>query len=215
MKIIVIILVGLTLNLFAVGELVWLERIFNSAKDIAEKASDFSKSVDIAEDLKLIEQEQSEKLGYQSKFMKDIDESNSVLDYIDNQVKVDHDTIRTLDSIHDASELTDKYFGYSPYEEVYIKYSDQALKTINDALADAEKSGEINSQDAHNKMDAYQNSKIIIEQAKTNDLLAQQLTNQAVQQQLAQEQAEKDRQSIVTRSNDDRIFFRKYRRFMR
>ena len=75
-------------------------------------------------------------------------------------------------------------------------------------MADAEKSGEINSQDAHNKMDAYQNSKIIIEQAKTNDLLAQQLTNQAVQQQLAQEQAEKDRQSIVTRSNDDRIFFR-------
>ena len=78
--------------------------------------------------MKLIEQKQSDDLRYQSKFMKDLDQSDSVIDYIDHQVKVDHDTIDTLDTLYDASELTDKYFGYSPYEDTYIPYSDATLQ---------------------------------------------------------------------------------------
>ena len=98
-----------------------------------------------------------------------MDQSDSVIDYIDNQIKVDHDTIDALDALYDASEITDKYFGYSPYEDTYIPYSEATLKTINDALADPKKVKETDSQDAHNKMSAHQSSKIIIEQAKTND----------------------------------------------
>ena len=61
-----------------------------------------------------------------------------------------------MDALYDASELTDKYFGYSPYEDVYIAYSDATFKTINDPLADPKKANEIDSQDAANKLAAHQ-----------------------------------------------------------
>ena len=161
-----------SINIFAAGEVFWLTKIFDSAKDIAEKASDFKKSVEVLEDLKIIEEEQAKDLKKQSEFLKDVDESVSVIDYVDNQIETDHTTIETLDALYDASELTDKYLGYSPYEDVFIAYSDATLKTINDALADPSKANEIDSQDAANKLAAHQSAKKIIEQAKTNDFLA-------------------------------------------
>jgi hypothetical protein len=212
MKVLLVLLL-ISSQVFAVGEVFWLSKIFSSAKDISDKAKDFSKSVKIAEDLKLIEKEQSKDLKYQSQFMKDVDESNSVMDYIDDQIKVDHGTIETLDALYDASELTEKYFGYSPYEDVYIPYSEATLKTINDALADP--SQEVDSQDAHNKMASYQSAKMIIEQAKTNDMIARLVTSEEQNRVLAQEQHSQDIEQNVTRANDNRIFFSKFRRYMR
>lgn len=209
------VLLLISTHVFAVGEVYWLTQIFNSAKDISDKAGDFRKSVKIAEDLKLIEKQQSKELRYQSEFMKNVDQSNSVVDYIDHQVKVDHGTIDALDTLYDASELTDKYFGYSPYEDTYIPYSDATLQTINDALADPEKAKEMDSQDAYNKMSAHQSSKMIIEQAKTNDLLGKIVANNQ-RQHIANINATKEEEAKrVTRSNDKRVFFSKYRRFMR
>ena len=209
------VLLLISTHVFAVGEVYWLTKIFNSAKDISDKAGDFRKSVKIAEDLKLIEEQQSDDLRYQSKFMKDVDQSNSVIDYIDNQIKVDHDTIKTLDALYDASELTDKYFGYSPYEDTYIPYSDATLQTINDALADPEKAKEMDSQDAYNKMSAHQSSKMIIEQAKTNDLLGKIVATNEKQHVANINATIEEEQKRITRSNDERVFFSKYRRFMR
>ena len=204
-----------SINIFAAGEILWLSKIFDSAKDIAEKASDFKKSVEVLEDLKIIEEEQAEDLKKQSEFLKDVDQSVSVIDYVDNQIETDHTTIETLDALYDASELTDKYFGYSPYEDVYIAYSDATLKTINDALADPKKANEIDSQDAANKLAAHQSAKQIIEQAKTNDLLAKSLANDELQRQANYELNEKIREKQFTRANDSRVFFSKFRRFMR
>jgi hypothetical protein len=204
-----------SINIFAAGEVFWLTKIFDSAKDIAEKASDFKKSVTILEDLKIIEEEQAKDLKKQSEFLKDVDQSVSVIDYVDNQIETDHTTIETLDALYDASELTDKYFGYSPYEDVYIAYSDATLKTINDALADPKKANEIDSQDAANKLAAHQSAKQIIEQAKTNDLLAKSLANDELQRQANYELNEKIREKQFTRANDSRVFFSKFRRFMR
>jgi len=212
---VLLILLLVSTQLFAVGEVFWLTKIFDSAKDISDKAGDFRKSVKISEDLKLIGKEQSKNLRFQSDFMKNVDQSDSVIDYIDNQVKVDHDTIDTLDALYDASELTDKYLGYSPYEDAYIPYSDATLKTINDALEDPEKSKETDSQDAHNKLSAHQNSKIIIEQAKTNDMLGKIVANNEKQHIADINATKEEEEKRITRSNDKRIFFSKYRRFMR
>lgn len=209
------VLLLISTHVFAVGEVYWLTQIFNSAKDISDKAGDFRKSVKIAEDLKLIEEQQSDDLRYQSEFMKNVDQSNSVIDYIDRQVKVDHDTINTLDALYDASELTDKYFGYSPYEDTYIPYSDATLQTINDALADPEKAKEMDSQDAHNKLSAHQSSKMIIEQAKTNDLLGKIVANNEKQHVANINATKEEEQKRMTRSNDERVFFSKFRRFAR
>ena len=209
------VLLLISTHIFAVGEVYWLTQIFNSAKDISDKAADFRKSVKIAEDLKLIEEQQSNDLRYQSKFMKDVDQSNSVIDYIDHQVKVDHGTIDTLDTLYDASELTDKYFGYSPYEDTYIPYSDATLQTINDALEDPKKAKEMDSQDAHNKLSSHQSAKMIIEQAKTNDLLGKIVANNEKQHVANINATKEEEQKRMTRSNDERLFFSKYRRFMR
>jgi hypothetical protein len=214
MKVLLVLLL-ISSQVFAVGEVFWLSKIFSSAKDISDKAKDFSKSVKIAEDLKLIEKEQSKDLKYQSQFMKDVDESNSVMDYIDNQIKVDHGTIETLDALYDASELTDKYFGYSPYEDVYIAYSEETLKTINDALEDPNKAKETGSQDAHNKLSSHQLAKIVIEQAKTNDMLGKIVANNEKQHIANINTTKEEEEKRMTRSNDKRVFFSKYRRFMR
>ena len=202
-------------QIYAAGEILWLGKILTVSKQISEKAGDFRKSVKIAEDLKLIEEEQSKELRYQSKFMRDVDQSDSVIDYIDNQIKVDHDTIDALDALYDASEITDKYFGYSPYEDTYIPYSEATLKTINDALADPKKVKEMDSQDAHNKMSAHQSSKIIIEQAKTNDLLGKIVANNEKQHIANIKATKEEEQKRITRSNDERVFFSKFRRFAR
>jgi hypothetical protein len=214
MKVCLIVLV-ISSHVFAVGEVFWLTKIFHSAKEISDKAGDFRKSVKIAEDLKIIESEQSKEMRYQSKFMKDVDQSDSVIDYIDRQVKVDHDTIKTLDALYDASELTDKYFGYSPYEDTYIPYSEATLQTINDALADPEKAKEMDSQDAHNKMSAHQSSKMIIEQAKTNDLLGKIVANNEKQHIANIKATKEEEEKRMNRSNDERVFFSKFRRFAR
>ena len=204
-----------SINIFAAGEILWLSKIFDSAKDIAEKASDFKKSVEVLEDLKIIEEEQAKDLKKQSEFLKDVDQSVSVIDYVDNQIETDHTTIETLDALYDASELTDKYFGYSPYEDVYIAYSDATLKTINDALADPSKANEIDSQDAANKLAAHQSAKQIIEQAKTNDFLAKIIMDRQKQHVADIEATAKEEEKSITRSNDSRVFFQKYRRFAR
>lgn len=210
-----LILLVISSQLYAGMDLFWLTKIFHSAKDISDKAADFRKSVKIAEDLKLIEQKQSDDLRYQSKFMRDVDQSDSVIDYIDHQVKVDHSTIDTLDTLYDASELTDKYFGYSPYEDTYIPYSDATLQTINDALSDPEKAKEMDSQDAYNKMSAHQSSKMIIEQAKTNDLLGKIVANNEKQHVANIKATKEEEEKRMTRSNDERVFFSKFRRFAR
>ena len=204
-----------SINIFASGEILCLSKIFDSAKEIAEKASDFKKSVEVLEDLKIIEEEQAKDLKKQSEFLKDVDQSVSVIDYVDNQIETDHTTIETLDALYDASELTDKYFGYSPYEDVYIAYSDATLKTINDALADPSKANEIDSQDAANKLAAHQSAKQIIEQAKTNDFLAKIIMDRQKQHVADIEATAKEEEKSITRSNDSRVFFQKYRRFAR
>ena len=58
-------------QIYAAGEILWLGKILTVSKQISEKAGDFRKSVKIAEDLKLIEEEQSKELRYQSKFMRE------------------------------------------------------------------------------------------------------------------------------------------------